>query len=272
MEAKEKWTNIVFDSQILSSFMACPREMNNRFNKHLVPIGGISSSIMKGQLAHIGLAKYYERMGQGAPREICRLAAIEEMKIKSPTLDLDGDDIILVHRTFNEYVEYRKGDVFLVQFVERHFQIKIYESFPLRIFLTGRIDLGITEPNSSQIIPLDHKSESEHWFYSSLSNQFKIYALACNSSELIVNRFGFQTSLKAEKKFKRERIVFDLGCMDEFKNEVLPYYAKQMLIVMEDNYYPPNYTNCIKGHWGCIFSDRYSGGICNIKPELREEC
>ena len=267
----EKWTTLQFDSQILSSFMACPREMNNRFNKHLVPVGGISKSINKGSLAHYGLAKYYSMMKEGNTSENCRLAAIDEMKRLSPTLDLDGEDIILVHRTFNEYVEYRKNDIFNVEFIERHFKFLVYESYPIRIVLTGRIDLGITEPNSTQLIPIDHKSESEQWFYSTLSNQFKIYALACDSNELIVNRFGFQTTLKPEKKFKRERLAFDAGCLKEFRNEILPYYAKQMLIAMEDNFYPPNYTNCIKGHWGCIFSDRYAGGICNVAPELREQ-
>jgi hypothetical protein len=74
-----------------------------------------------------------------------------------------------------------------------------------------------------------------------------------------------------EKKFKREDINFDKDVLEEFRNEVLPYYAKQMLIANEEQYYPPNYKNCIKGHWGCVFSDKYSGGICNIPRELREQ-
>ena len=273
IEIDRKFTTLMFDSQILSAFMACPREMDFRYNQHLVPVGGTSKSMERGTLTHEGLRTYYEGMKRGDDWSIMRLAAIEKIKEYAPTLDrLEGEDVIEVIRNMEEYMEFRKNDVFQVVFTERLFKKIIYEEYPLRIVITGRIDMGVLEPNSSdKIIPWDHKSESEHWFYTALSNQFKMYALACNSNRLVVNRFGFQKTLKPDKKFKREDINFEPDVLDEFREEILPYYAKQMLIAIEDNYFPPNYTNCIKGHFACNFSDKHSGGICNVTRELRAE-
>jgi len=268
------WTNVEMDSQVLSAFMACPREMELRLIRHLVPVKGVSKGIEKGLMAHKGLQVFYELMKDNVDYSIRRLAAVNAMKEYYPTLDrLEGEDVREVFETFDEYCEYRKNDVFQVVFTERHFRFIAYEDpvLRLRVILTGRIDLGILDYHSPTIIPIDHKSESEHWFYSQLSNQFKIYAIACDTNRLWVNRFGFQKTVKTEKKFKREDLTFDAECLAEFKNEVLPYYAKQILIAQNDGYFPPNYNNCIKGHWGCIFSDRYDGGVCNQPKSIREE-
>lgn len=272
IEAKGEgnWVNLMFDSQILSTFMSCEREMDLRFNQHLIPIGGVSKAFEKGTLAHHGLARFYSLMQQGIDYPTRKAQGREAMRKLFPTLNsLEGEDLVLVLNTFDEYCEYRKNDVFQVMFVERLFRFIAYEVFPLRIILTGRIDLGILESGARTIIPVDHKSESESWFYSTLSNQFKIYTLACSSSRLIVNRFGMQTSKAAKDKFKREDLNFDEDVLEEFKNEVLPFYAKRMIIANEDNYYAPNYSSCQKGHWGCIFSDKYKGGICNVDRKMR---
>jgi len=272
MEAEPKWINLQFDSQILGTFMSYPREMNNKFNLHLVPIAGVAKNLEKGLLAHHGLQVFYSLMGKNIDFHTRKAQALQKMREKFPTMNsLEPKDLVLILDTFGEYAEYRKNDVFQVVFTEKLFRFVAYESFPLRVILTGRIDLGIMESGSEDIIPIDHKSESESWFYSSTSNQFKIYALACGTQRLIVNRFGFQTSVKPEKKFKREEINFDKDILDEFRYETLPYYAKQMLIAMEDNYYPPNYASCVRGHWGCVFSDKYAAGICTVSREVREQ-
>jgi hypothetical protein len=268
----KSWINLMFDSQILSTFMSCEREMDLRFNQHLIPIGGVSKAFEKGTLAHHGLAKYYFLMQQGIDYPTRKAVARDAMRKIFPTLNsLEGEDLVLVLNTFDEYLEFRKNDVFQVMFVEKLFRFIAYENYPLRIILTGRIDLGILESGSRTIIPVDHKSESESWFYSTLSNQFKIYTLACNANRLIVNRFGMQTSKSHKEKFKREDLNFDDDVLDEFKNEVLPFYAKRMIIANEDNYYAPNYAACTRGHWGCIFSDKYKGGICNVTRQLRNQ-
>jgi hypothetical protein len=249
--------------------MGCAREMDLRFNKHLVPNTAKSPHYDKGTLMHHGQEIFYGMMGQGKDWSLRKAEAMKGMREYAPTLDLDTENILDVYRTFEEYAEYRKNDVLHVVFTERLFRVKAYEdsNLRLRIFLTGKIDLGIME--GTQLVPWDHKTESESWFYSQNNNQFKIYALVCNSPKIIINRIGFQKTVKPEKKFKREEIFFEPDVIEEFTQEVLPYYAKQMLIAAEDNYYPPNYSNCIKGHFACIFSDKYNGGVCNIDRKLR---
>ncbi len=271
-EAQEenKWVNVIFDSQILGTFMSCPREMNYKFNRHLRPMGHLSKGMVKGTLGHEGLRAYYEGMRTGVDYTVRVASALQACRKLAPTLvSLDSEDILDVYNTLEQYFDHKKNEVIHVVFTERLFTHIAYEVFPLRIIVTGRIDLGILE--GTQLVPVDHKTESESWFYSALSNQFKIYALACQSPRLYVNRVGFQKTKKAADKFKVETITFDPDVMLEFQNEVLPYYTKQMLIASEENYYPPNYASCIRGHFGCSFSDKFRGGICNASRDIREQ-
>lgn len=266
-----KWINLLFDSQIFNTFMECPRLMKYRFIDHLVPITGPSSSILKGTLAHKGLQAYYDEYKNSGDYKLSVATALNSARSLAPTMNIDAEDCLLVYRTLEEYFEFRKNDVLSVVDTERIFKVIIYEQFPIRVIITGRIDLLNREFQTNQIIPWDHKTESQSWFYSSLRNQFKFYAYACGTQRLIVNRIGFQTSLKPEKKFAREDINFDNDIMDEFKNEVIPYYAKQLIIAYEDNYFPPNYASCIHGNFGCLFSDKYNQGICSVSRAVRED-
>lgn len=270
-ENPDNWQNIQFDSQILSSFMECPWKMNKKFNEHLVPVSGPSPSILKGSLAHVGLKTYYQAYKDGKDYRDRVGEALVSMRAEAPKLELSAEDSLLVYRTFEEYSEYRKNDIFQIVGVEQFFRILVYEKYPLRIYVNGRIDLILQDFQSGALAPWDHKSESERWFYSALSNQFRIYAIACKTNKLIVNRFGFQTSLKPEQKFKRDTIVFEPEVLEEFRTETLPYYALQMLICQEDGVYPRNFSSCVKGHFKCVFSDAYDGGICNVRPDIREE-
>lgn len=277
MSEELQWLNVQFDSQVLSSFMSCPRKSNWQFNQHLTPIDGTKTSFEKGIIAHVGIGAYYNALKLGEDIYSARKAGMNAAKMKAPEMvNTIPDDILLCYRTLEEYFEYRKNDSFTVLGTEVLFKVTIYESYPLRIILTGRIDLIVKEMNGS-IVPWDNKSEAEYWFYSATSNQFKIYCLATNSNTLVVNRFNFaeynnlDSEKRLDKKFHREHLQFDQEVLDEFKNETLPYYAKQMIIAMEDNYYPPNFASCISGHFACQFSDKYNGGICNQPKEIREE-
>lgn len=273
-DTESNWTNLTFDSQILSTFARCPQEMEYRFIHHYTPITGAGKAMKKGTLVHHGLEKFYSLMKEGLDWSARKAESIRAMREFAPTLDLDPEEILDTYRAYEEYCEYRKNDVFTVVFTERLFKFLAYEDpeLRLRVYLSGRIDLGIIDgSNSSVIIPVDHKSESEAWFYTPLNYQFMIYALATGSKRLVVNRFGFQKTVKAEKKFKREDINFEKECLEEFQFKTLPYYAKQMLICAEENYYPMNLSNCVKAHFGCIFSDKYGAGICSIDPKLREQ-
>lgn len=272
---EEKWTNIQIDSQILSMFMSCHRKADYVFNKHLVPIGGVPKAFQKGQLAHIGIHGYWKSRIDGMDAEQASIIGLDAAKKAAPTFDnLPVEDSLDCFQNLVSFFKFVTNTItWTPVFVEQHFRFVAYEDpgIKLRIILTGRIDLGLRTPNGL-LIPIDNKSEAERWFYTQMSNQFKIYCLACKVNTLGVQRFGFQKSLKDEDKFKMELLPFDPDYLEEFRTEVLPYYCKELMLCQENNYWPPNYASCVHGHFGCQFSDKYAHkGICNVSRSVREQ-
>jgi len=248
--------------------------MDYTFNRHLKSISGPSSSLLKGLLSHDGLHGYWKARIDGNDYQESSRIGLEYAKQKANEYpDLDPEDGLMVFKNLVEYYKFTASLNWIPLFTEQIFKFVVYEDSVLnyRIVLTGRIDLGIKTPQLS-ILPIDHKSESERWFYSVMSNQFKIYAIACKTNLLGVQRFGFQKTRSPEERFKLELLSFDSDLLDEFKNVTLPYYAKQMMICQESGYYPPNNTACVQGHFKCPFSDAYNnGGICGVSREIREQ-
>lgn len=272
-QLEEKWTNVQLDSQILSTFMSCPCKCNYVFNRHLIPVGGISSSFEKGQLAHIGLHAYWKERIKTGDYQASAIAGLDAAKKASLTFtNLPVEDALDCFSNLVEFFKFIQQSSWIPVATEQAFRFKAYEdpNLRLRIYLTGRIDLIVKTPQVP-IIPVDNKSESERWFYSQMSNQFRIYALACKSNVLGVQRFGFQKSLKPEDKFKMELLPFDPNTLEEWRTVTLPYWVKQYLLANEDNFWPMNHTSCISGHFACQFSDKYNGGICNVSTEVREQ-
>ena len=270
---EEKFTNVQVDSQILSTFMSCACKADYVFNRHLIPVSGMSKSIEKGQLAHVGLHAYGKARIEGKDYQEAITSAMEITKLESVKMvNLEADDALQVYSTLIEYFKHISGNVWTYVFVEQHFKFIAYEDpiSRLRIILTGRIDLGM-RTQQGMLIPIDYKTESERWFHTQMSNQFKIYALACKSNVLGVQRFGFQKTLKPEDKFKLELLPFDPDILEEFRTVTLPHWCRELIKCRETGYWPMNTTNCIHGHFACQFSDKYNGGICNVSRQVREQ-
>ena len=269
-----KWTNIQIDSQVLSTLMDCPCKVDYKFNRHLVPIGGVSKSIQKGQLAHIGARVFWQSRIENDEWQVSTVKALSEAKRESIKFEnLEADDALDCYNNLLQFFDFQRSSNWMPLATEKHFKFLAFEdeSIYLRIYLTGRIDLIMRSPQVA-IFPIDLKSESERWFYSSLSNQFRIYALACKVNRLGVQRFGFQKTLEPQDKFKMEVITWDPEVLEEFRTITLPYWCKQYLIYNEEGYWPRNHSSCIHGHFACEFSDKYNnGGICAISPSVREQ-
>jgi len=270
---EDRWTNVQVDSQVLSAFMGCAARYNYVFNRHLVPIFGVSKSIEKGQLAHIGLHTYWKERINTGDYQIAAIAGVDAAKKSALTFNnLEAEDALDVFQNLVSFFKFIHSSSWEPVFVEQHFKKIAYEdsNLKLRIILTGRIDLGLRTP-TLKLIPVDNKTEAERWFYTSMSNQFKIYCIACGVNTFGVQRFGFQKSLKPEQKFKMELLPFDAHILEEWRTVTLPYWVKQLLISYEDGFWPMNTTSCVHGHFACQFSDKYNGGICSVSPEVREQ-
>ena len=61
--------NVILDSQILTTLMACERLMDFRFNHNLVAIAGKSNSLECGSMVHVFMEYFYGNIIKGLPRD-----------------------------------------------------------------------------------------------------------------------------------------------------------------------------------------------------------
>lgn len=270
----DQWTNIQVDSTMLSVFMSCPAKYNYVMNRHLVPIDGVSKSIRRGSIVHDGVLIYWREMIASGDFKIAVERAVETIRNGvNKEIDFDNDFKLETLQGIIEFFKHMQSLSWIPLEAEKFFRIKAYEdeSIKLRIYLTGRIDLILRTPQIP-ILPVDAKTETERWFHSQMSNQFRIYCIATKTNLLGVQRIGFQKTLEAKDKFKMEMLPFDQDVLDEWKETTLVYWTQQMLLAHHENVFPMNPTNCIHGHFKCQFSDGNDHkGICNVSRSVREQ-
>lgn len=270
---EDKWHNIQVDSTVLSLFMACPQKYKYVIVDKLKSVDGLSKSIIRGSVCHVALLEYWKIRIISDDYEEAKRKAIRTAKLELDREDkFSHEEKLDTLQNLLEFCNFIQPMSWIPLEAEKYFKVKVFEDegLKLRIFLTGRIDLIIKTPQIS-ILPIDVKTESERWFYTQMSNQFKMYAIACGTNMLGVQRVGFQSSIEAKDKFKLEILPFDQDILDEFKLISIPYWVKQMIVAHEDNFYPMNSTNCVHGPFKCTFSDAYNGGICNVSRNVREQ-
>jgi hypothetical protein len=253
--------------------MGCPAKYDYVFNRHLVSIDGVSKSISRGSIVHDALLGYWK---ERIKSDNAQLAVQTGIRISKEGFSKDNrfttDEVLDSLNTILEFMKYIQSSSWIPIEAEKYFKIKVFEdeSIKLRIFITGRIDLIVKTPQLP-ILPIDVKTESERWFHTQMSNQFKIYSIACGTNLLGVQRVGFQKTLEAKDKFKMEMLPFDQDILDEFRTVTLPHWVKQLIVAHEDGFFPMNTTNCVHGHFKCQFSDAFNGGICNVSRQVREQ-
>jgi hypothetical protein len=271
---EERWTQVQVDSQVLSMFMSCPQKYKYIFIDHLKPIVKKSKYIRRGTVVHDSLLQYWkERIinPDNYQKAIQDCVSLAKERVNAED-DFDAEFKLETLQGIVDYLKHLQSSSWIPIAAEKHFRLKVYEdeSIRLRIFITGRIDLILRTPQVP-VLPIDVKTESERWFYSQMSNQFRIYNLACGTNLLGVQRIGFQKTLTPEEKFKMELLPFDEDILEEFRTITLPYWVKQLILANEDSFFPMNTSNCIHGHFKCQFSDAYNGGICNVSRTVRAQ-
>lgn len=274
IKREDQWTNIQVDSQVMSLFMACPYKYELVFVRHLQPVGGVSKSIKRGLIVHDGMLLYWrERIKSGDYKEAVQLCVRKVQELLNAESSFDHEEKLDTLQNLVQFLQHIQSYSWIPLEAEKYFKIKILEDegLRLRIFITGRIDLIVRLPQIP-IFPIDLKTESERWFHSAMSNQFRIYSLACGTNLLGVQRIGFQKTLSAEEKFKVETIAFDQDVLEEYRTVTIPHYIKQLIMCHEDNFFPMNNTSCVHGHFKCQFSDGMDHkGICTASRSIREQ-
>jgi hypothetical protein len=209
----------------------------------------------RGTLVHLGNEVYYGMLKDGAKYQDAVTAALSSIRTKGVTeTELDSEVVNRVIDTMEEYYDYwRVEDENLnIVEVEKPFIYTLHEDDEIRISMAGKIDL-VANPKGYTNLPYDHKSFDRTFETSRLSNQFMNYCMALRSNFLIVNKIGFQKTLKPHEKFTRVPLSYDKYILDEWKNNVVQVLVNHYLTCVGEQHWPMNITSCFKFNRKCEF-------------------
>lgn len=291
--------SVSFDATILSSLMGCGRFTDIRFNHRLVQARGKSNSLEVGQLIHKILEVYYKQkinglshsqaIGQamtagqlfiiGCPHcaNVIELTEGQELPCKHEPQEYPGmqntpernDGGVtgwqFALQTCDQYFEMYKNDSFIPLSVEHVKKEVLYEDDEIRVGWRAKFDL-ILDNNQTGIVSMDHKTMKQRRDKTKLSNQFIGHCLLLGSRNVIVNKIGLQTSLKIEERLTRELVSYSADALEEWKTEILPYYAYKYLQYAESGYWPPNFSHCDTIYGSCQYKS-----VCESNRNMREE-
>lgn len=289
---------IILDATVLSTLMGCGRLTDFRFNHNLISINGKSNSLEVGNIVHKYMEVFYRSIANGMSKpqahqhgmaaaelyargcQYCtEYIATEENPF--PKCGHRIDEYPGVHNTPDEptkpyevgwkwalttceqYREYYKNDFWVPLEAEVVKGQILYEDDEIRILWKAKFDL-ITDTNQS-ILPCDHKTMKQRRNTVSLNNQFMGQCLVLNTRSIIINKVGFQKTLKPEEKFERAMIPYSAKRLLEWRSSILPYWAYKLLEYSENDYWAPNFDHCENKYGDCPFMD-----ICSTDPSERE--
>ena len=102
-------------------------------------------------------------------------------------------------------------------------------------------------------MPIDHKSYDRSYEVGRMSNQFKNYCVATESNYLIVDKIGFQKTLKPHEKFIRTPLTYDPILLEEWKRNIIYVVLNKYLQCIATGYWPMNETSCDKFNRKCDY-------------------
>lgn len=290
--------NVILDATLLTAIMSCPRAADFRFNLNLESISGKSNSLECGSIVHKFMEVYYGSMIKGLKREQAfgfGIAAAElyiqscpdctdftpTSEQKKPKCGHKVNDYPGVKNTAKDSAAYATGWQFVLDtcdeyhryYVNDHWvplEVEVvkgevlYEDEDVRILWKSKLDL--TADTNQGIYPVDHKTMKQRRDTLSLNNQFIGQCLIMRTRNIFINKIGFQKSLTAAEKFLRPAISYSAARLIEWQSEILPFYAKQLLMFAEVGYWPPNFNHCEGKYGNCNYT-----GVCQSNPDMREE-
>jgi hypothetical protein len=257
--------NIVMDASKFDTFRMCERKYHNRYNRLRVPTTK-AAPLDRGTLVHLAAEIYYEEIRKGVVFHDATTKALSAVRSAGVDTDLEVDDILRVIEVMEEYFDYwRVADQrFQIVEVEQPFMYMLHETEHWRFFLSGKIDLIISD-NQYTNLPVDHKSYDRSYPTSRMSNQFKNYVNALKSNYLLVNKIGFQKTLPAHEKFSRIPLSYDKQYLDQWKRNVVAV-VNHYVDCVRDDYWPMNETSCDKFNRKCEYHD-----VCDSSGEEAAE-
>lgn len=285
-----KKEHIIFDSQLLTTLMACPRKFNNTFNLNLVSTSGPSNSLECGLLVHYMLDIYSKALISGknrndaindsfvAGKEFIAPFAITNKFILDPTykglLNTPEENIRAgtrtqtgsnwVLETMRQYYDYWQNSTWTIISSEEVRGDVIYEDDEMRVIWKAKLDRVVDI--ESGFTPVDTKTSKQRGDTLFLNNQFMGQCWLLKSRNMIVDKIGFQTTLKPHERFERVMSSYSTDRIAEWVYEVVPHYARMLVFYRESGYWPPQFTSCKTKYGACEYLDS-----CEADRGIREE-
>lgn len=251
---------ITMDSQILNSIQLCPRLVKLRFVEHLVP--NIKADYFEtGDLMHELLRIYYTQKKVGDPFNKCVDDALAVVPLYTLKMNLSEEDVEETVYQFKEYTNHYRHESWRPLEIEQPFSKVMYNDNDLVIIYEGKIDL-VVEANVPKL-PVDHKTSKRRSETSSLSNQFLGYCWAVDSRNIVIDKIGYQKSLKPGERFERPVISYTKERIEEWVQNTINW-AKMLYFHIESDHWPMNLTSCDK-FAGCMYNK-----VCARDPEDRD--
>jgi len=287
--------NVIFDATTLSSMMGCGRYEDLRFNHRMLPMKGKSNSLEVGSLIHKVLEVFYKHRINGFDRKTSigqALAAGQLYVTGCPhcALALTGPcecghepgEYPGVTNTAENNEKWNVGWKFALDTCEQYFKFYeddaliplacewvkgevLYEDADIRVLWKAKFDLTV-DTNQIGIVSMDHKTFKQRRDKTTLSNQFMGQCCLLNSRNVIVNKIGLQTTLPIKDRLTREIISYSADRLQEWRYEILPYYAYKYLEYKESGYWPPNFSHCDTMFGPCQYK-----GVCESDRNMRVE-
>lgn len=270
------------DSQILNSIQSCARKTQYSFIENIQPETK-AEALENGSLVHDMLEVYYSLQLDSGPnfeseiwkdiresgitislKEPSVLAyknsAIKVGNLRASRMNLDADEVNNTIYHFSEYCDYFQHDSWHPLAVEEVGSKVLYETEDLKIIYNFKIDLIAEQGNI--IAPFDHKTSKRRSEPSSLSNQFIGYCYGLGLNNIVINKIGFQKTLKPKERFLRYILPISNERISEWIENTV-YWARVLLHSKETGHWPMNLTSCDK-YSGCIFAS-----VCESDPDSR---
>jgi len=298
VEQTLKKKNIILDASMLSELMSCARKLDLRYNHRFVSAGGKSNSLEVGSLVHVCMEHYYKSLIKGFKKDLaasnallmgqeyvtgcskCIAASLTPgatCDILGHTLDpwlglkntpMESDSRYVGWKnaldTAEEYFGHYRNDYWVPLEVEIVKAKILYEDDEIRILWKAKLDV-VFDTNQG-IYPTDHKTSKQRRDTLSLNNQFMGQCLIMDTRGVMINKIGFQKTLKPEEKYTRVQVSYSADRLLEWQGEILPHYAYQLLNYHEAEHFPPNFTHCENKYGNCPYVP-----VCESNRDMREE-
>jgi PD-(D/E)XK nuclease superfamily len=281
--------NIVLDATALTYLMSCPRKYNYRINNSMVSNEGRSNSIECGSIAHAILefhnksrisGKTYDdsvKIGFKAGMEYINgylpsnefILDESETGVKNTPEHSDAKNIgwRYVLDTMEAYfTRWRNDDSTKVIVASEEVRgCLLYQDDEIRIIWKAKFD-EIDDTNVG-FMSVDHKTMKQRRDTLTLNNQFMGQCVVLRARNVVVNKIGFQSSLKPEEKFTRATLSYTADALAEWVNETVPYYARMLVAYQDAGHFPMNICSCETKYGFCDFYQH----ICTNDRGMRDE-